>query len=260
MDTVQVNSGPPLKDLQRWFNWAVIDQTKAEPVPSCGEYVVGRTQIYQNAYVTRIAEALQADFKVLNRAMGADVFASLAARYLLEYPSSYFNISDVGKNLGMYLKTTEFETEVPFLSDLAELEWALIESFWAESRDPISALTFSGLTESEVAQKPLILHPSVHVLSLKHAVHSIFSRFDEEDAVFFDPPKEEPTYLLIYRVGPRSRFEPITANDFHVLSLLKDRHSLDELSNQLEGLQLTSSYLKERFSSWIASRLICKSL
>ena len=251
---------PPLKDLQRWFNWAVTDNTGDDPVSGCRDLIEGRTSIYQNAYIIRIVEALQDDFKVLNRAMSAELFSNLVERYLKDYPSTYFNISDVGKHLGCFLRNTEYEKELPFFAELADLEWALIEVFWADDTPPIKSATFSGKSEYEISEVHLLLHPSVRLLQFTHAIAQVYNAFDQCDGDFYKPPEKGHFKLLVYREDHIAKFSEITAPEFKLLSTLQNPVTLVELSTTAEALEFTPAQMTESFSRWVSLGLIYKPL
>ena len=98
----------------------------------------GRWSIYRDGYTARIAEALENDFRAVLRVLGPDAFRSLAQRYVRACPPSSFDIGRAGEQLPRFLESDRLLDRLPFLADLARLEWAQLEAFVAPDSPPLA--------------------------------------------------------------------------------------------------------------------------
>ena len=96
---------------------------------------VERLQIYAGAYYARLLECLRAEFPVMVKAMGEELFDEFAVEYLRQYPSRSYTLDDLGTNFAKFLavtrptSATEDNSWLDFLADLAKLEWNFAEVF-----------------------------------------------------------------------------------------------------------------------------------
>ncbi len=77
--------------------------------------------------------------------MGPKLFAQVALAYLEKHPSRSHTLSDWGQRFADFLQDHSILRDHPYLTDLAKLDWAEVESFYAseesspkESEAPIT--------------------------------------------------------------------------------------------------------------------------
>ena len=100
--------------------------------------VEGRWHIYSSGYLTRLVEALENDYSALARVVGPGPFGSLIQRYVAAHPPRSFDLRYAGDRLATFLEQDPLTGDLPFLPDLARLEWLLAEAFVAKDRSSIS--------------------------------------------------------------------------------------------------------------------------
>jgi hypothetical protein len=135
------------------------------PVLSARESVA----IYANMYAGRLVDALRETFPNLARHVGDEAFAGLAEDYVRRHPSEHHDVGQVGRLLPAFLREYA-DPERPWLADLAELEWARHDAFFAPDADPVGASTLAALGPGDLTVTGLSLHPALRVLVLDHAI------------------------------------------------------------------------------------------
>lgn len=86
-----------------------------------------RLQIYQNNFREPLAQSLLEVFPIVSAFVG-EVFTRTALRHFIKWePPIEPCLSNYGKTLGVFLKSYAPADSVPYLSDLADLEWAIHE-------------------------------------------------------------------------------------------------------------------------------------
>lgn len=96
-----------------------------------------RVAIYADMYFVRLRDALAHDYVALQRALGDDAFATLARRYLAEHPSNRPSLRDLGRHLPAFVLRRPELLREPWQSELAQLEWAMVDAFDALDQPPL---------------------------------------------------------------------------------------------------------------------------
>jgi hypothetical protein len=159
---------------------------------------VERVAIYATMYRGRLVEALRETFPNLVRFLGDEGFAALAVDYLLRHPSEHHDVGQVGRHLAAFLR--EFpDPERPDLADLAELEWARQQAFFAPRAEPVGAEALAGLDAGAFMRARLALSPALQVLALAHAAAPLWRRLEDGEPP--DPPSPGPAPVAVWRSG-----------------------------------------------------------
>jgi hypothetical protein len=119
-----------------------------------------RLAIYRNMYASRLVEALRETFPELARLLGEDRFVALAEAYVAEFPSEHHDVGRVGRRLAEFLRAHP-DPGRPDLADLAELDWARNEVFFAPDPGAVGA---ESLAEAGPVAR-LTLAPSLRVVA-----------------------------------------------------------------------------------------------
>lgn len=274
-----------LAELQRWLRWLITEPkgvTEAlrvpgdrEPKPRLLSEIVdapplrreSRLDIYAEAYFARLVDSLAKDFEAVHSVLDENSFRRLAADYLEAYPSKTRNIGEVGRNFPRFLQTSAFASGVPYLSALAELEWALVEAFYAENVSGFDPASLASLPPEAWSDVKLVLHPSVHLLLLNWPVDAVWRTRHEDDVQTELSPDD--THLLIYRQGFVPKVEKIDSIQWKLLELISGKLplgiALERIQSEFEtgaAAQAGSSeaalapLFKEWFSHWVTTGII----
>jgi hypothetical protein len=161
-----------LADHQRWLASLILeperlaeDATRAVRPVTLNDVEAARARLgaYVNGYPARLGEALAEAYPAVRIVVGDGTFCALVERYRPAVPVGIYSLSDVGVSLPSFLAGDELSARLPFLRDLAALEWAVLRAFHAfecERFDPASVAGW-GLEIWERAR--LTFQPSVAV-------------------------------------------------------------------------------------------------
>ncbi|MBI3545866.1 MAG: putative DNA-binding domain-containing protein [Gammaproteobacteria bacterium] len=138
-----------------------------------------RLAIYHDAYRLRLIEALDSNFPVLHAWMGDAEFENLSLAYIKEYPSTHFSIRYFGHHLAEYLATNATYRDRPFLSEMAQLEWALSQAFDAPDSAVMALDDVANIPPSAWPQMRFSLHASVQLLTLQWNVPPIWKAINQ---------------------------------------------------------------------------------
>ena len=182
----------PLARLQAWFLTAMtapggarrgIELAQQHHGLSQGEVLKSaagrqaRLHIYADGYVQRLLECLQADFPVLRKTMGAELFDFFARAYVWRHPSRSPTLYDLGGGFADFLAASQPAgggEQLRFPVELARLERARSEAGRApglEQRAPPPMLDLAWLTGGETR---LRLAPCTRLLALSFPLQAFW--------------------------------------------------------------------------------------
>jgi hypothetical protein len=145
----------PLRDLQREFAQAL--RYPAAPVPAVRDRGLSpsqRLQVYRNNSHSALSSALRSVYPATERLVGEEFFAAAAHDYLQANPSHSGNIQDYGGAFPEFLHGFAPAASVPYLADVARLEWDRVQAALAPAHTPLDL--------AALARVPAELQPELH--------------------------------------------------------------------------------------------------
>jgi hypothetical protein len=142
-----------------------------------GSDPAARFAVYRNNVVHSLVAVLADTFPVVQQLVGDDFFCAMARLYVVEHPPTSPLMHRFGAGLPAWIADFEPATALPYLSDIASLEWLRLSAFHAADADPIDAGAFSALIAApdRLAEAPLALHPSLAVVRSNHPIVSLWA-------------------------------------------------------------------------------------
>lgn len=188
-----------LRELQRDFAQALIsshDATFASCLSSA--YSPERFHLYRLTVAGILGKALESVYPVCARLVGARCFDGLARRYLRDAPSQSGDLHELGETFADFLAATPLVAALPYLPEVARLEWAYHRVFHAADSP---ALDTQGLSETDPAEYGALcfkLTPACRLLSASFPIHRIWAANQpvEDGALTI---AQEDTWLLLQR-------------------------------------------------------------
>lgn len=86
-----------------------------------------RLQIYQNNFRETLFSSLEAYFPAVKTFVGHGFFRTACRFFIRKYPPQEARLAYYGKKFGNFLKEFEHASSIPYIGDLADLEWAVNE-------------------------------------------------------------------------------------------------------------------------------------
>jgi len=211
--------------------------------------------IYAEGYFIRLCDYFSEDYPRLKLQLG-DNFRRVVADYLEAFPSRYPNLSESGKNLSEFLINHPLTEDQPYLPAIAELEWNIIQSFWAEDIEPFDPTILATLPPEKCAEAGLILSPSVYLFDSDWPVHELGSEAvgkGEKAKEIVGKWKEGLYHQMIFRDEYTVRILPLNLIKFKVLQLLRDGATLGSVCESAHAAIAPEKDLEELsqdFGAW----------
>ena len=186
-----------LRDFQAGFAAALFADAPAVGVGAHPAFAV-----YRNNVRSGLAGALADVYPVVVALVGTDCFAELAVRVIARHPPQGAVLIGWGGGLADFIAADPVFYELPYLPDVARLEFALHQAYHAPGAIPLSLCAFRSLAPAASATLRLGLHPSVVLLASDYPVDAIWQAHHApsvDDSLAAIVPR--PARLLIARPG-----------------------------------------------------------
>jgi uncharacterized protein (UPF0276 family) len=248
------DQGRPLKEVQEWMKtWVApaADRRMADFVTG-GERLIA----YSGGYVARIYEALKEAYEAVRRLLGEKEFVALAEPYAKRYPSQTYNLTLAGSRFAEFLHENPVKG-MPYLEDLARLEWLMVESFHAFDEAPFDQKQLAKIPLEDWEQARLIFQSSVRLFAADWPVLELWTnrKVIEPGMVL----KKEKQYLLIGRRGIQVRCEFLDEKQHRFLESLLCGRTLGEACEDLAAASGEEDIpVAEWFARWVQDGLIAR--
>ncbi len=159
------------------------DEALPEGVTShSAEAPTRRFNVYRNNFYASLIDVLAGRYSVVQRLVGDEFFRAMAKVYVEQEPPRSAMILAYGGGFADFLDRFPPVADVPYLQDIARLEWARHTAYHAADATPLRAEDFAGVPAEQVANLTLSLHPSLSVVESAFPVVSIWetNMFDDD--------------------------------------------------------------------------------
>ncbi|MFC0308683.1 DNA-binding domain-containing protein [Gallibacterium trehalosifermentans] len=137
--------------------------------------VKSRFNVYRNNIFSSLMKALQITFNVTHQLVGDDFFQAMAHCYLQESPPTSPILAYYGDTFPKFIAHFTPAKSLPYLADVATLEYLRVQSFHAEDSKPIANEQLIALLQNnEIANYQLQLAPSLLLFSANYAAVSLW--------------------------------------------------------------------------------------
>jgi hypothetical protein len=184
----------------------------------------GRIAIYRNTVRANYRKALGATYRVVSQLVGEPFFNAAVDAYVQACASTGGDLNVYGGSFGEFLGAYPHARDLPYLPDVARLEWAIDEAGRAADADGTPEALLAGLAAipaERIAALGFALDPSCRLLTSTFPVLRIWQvhqpDFAGDMAVAFEAAAD---HLLVRREGGRVVALRLTAGDFALLRTL----------------------------------------
>ena len=253
-----------LREIQVAFQEYLLTQHKtihAEIIATNQVSVQTRLDIYREAYYLRLLEVLQSDYEILHTLLGDEEFDQLGRAYINAHPSLFRSVSWFGKHLPAFIK----KNQQPFLSELAQFEWLLTESFDAENAPTVTIEQMATIPAEKWPELYFELDPSVRTCDVNWNVLQIWNAANTHDHTVSPQKIDKKTTILIWRKDLDIQFYSLSEEQTDMLNAITAGHNFGAICESLckwtdentVGM-LAAQLLKQFILDGILSRIIFK--
>lgn len=225
--------------------------------PQAGVPGKERVSVYAHGYYARIVEALAEVYAAVKHVLGEKMFSGLVHAYAERYPSADYNLTQTGKHFPEFLKDPGVAKEMPFLSELAGLEWRVSLAFHAYDGKLLETAALSQITPEDWEKTRLLFQPSVSVLSSAWPVFDIWkARTEPVENIKIDMVGR-PQNVLVFRRGLEVHCTLVDSAQCQMLERLLAGETLGQVCEALsETFEAEVLEVSNWFAAWAGLGLI----
>ena len=218
-----------LRDLQTEFAAALFDERPemAARVRAGRFPAAQHLQVYRNNVVESLTGALRAVYPVVEKLVGDGFFRYAVHEYLRAHRPRSGNLHDFGDAFASFLAGFAPAAELPYLPDVARLEWAWHQAFHAAEAPAFDLARLGAVPAAQQAALRFVLHPSARLLASDFPIVRIFEinqeGYDGDASVDLG---EGGVRALVIRRGLTVYVEPLAAGEAALLAALAKQQTL----------------------------------
>jgi hypothetical protein len=166
-----------LRELQAGFRAALLDGDDARVAREIADDGLGaaaRVAVYRHHVFTSLTAALEATYPVVCRLVDPRFFGWAADRYVRAHPPAGPCLFEYGGDFPAFLAAFPACAHLPWLADVARLEWAMNAALHAPDAPPLGPDAWRALEPRALARLTLRLDPSITLLESPWPVDAIW--------------------------------------------------------------------------------------
>lgn len=190
--------------------------------------------IYRNNVFSNYRKALLDDYPAIAALVGDRFFGGACDAYARAHRCESGDLNDFGAKFASFLEQWPPAHALPYLGDVARLEWAVHIAFNAPDVPGIDLAELAHVAPGRVPHLRFELHPSARLM---HSVYPVFkiwrtSTGESDERVELDAGED---HLLIIRRDGSVEVEPLAVAQFAALSALSEGRELTEAHQRACG-------------------------
>jgi hypothetical protein len=211
-------------------------------------------EVYRRNMFANLCNALEATFPVVRRLVGDDFFREAARQFVREHPSRSGDLNEYGADFAGFLADYPHAQSLPYLADVARLEWACQESEQAADGAPLDLASLASVAPGAYGSIRFALHPAVRLLRSSHPVEAIWSA--NQAARDGTPERHEgPDAVVVSRDEGTVRVNAVDGNEWMFLRALETGATLEEASAALDE-EFAATFLAEGLARLVREGVI----
>jgi len=221
-----------LDQVQHAFSEALVDGRTpaqlADVVAEGAERVVARLALYRRTMMGAWRQALATAYPVVHALIGLECFTDLARHYAMLHPSTNGDLHRFGARLAEVIAAYPATMALPYLSDVAALEWAVHRARHAADTPPVSRERIAGLSPAELLSSRFVMHPACWWMASAHPICSIWAAHQPDSAIELSSIVRKPEFAVVTRRRWHVAAVPVTRGDIVAFDTLKADADMDE--------------------------------
>ena len=169
---------PSLSELQRGFAAATLFGERAAlsalGIVAGGLDAAARLAIYRNNVLGNYRKALSATYPVVCALVGAAFFGAAVEAFVRAHPSTRGDVNRYGGELARFLAAYPPARSLPYLADVARLEWSVDQAGIAADAPHLDLAALAAVPLDELSRLRFRLHPSARLLVSAYPVLRIW--------------------------------------------------------------------------------------
>ncbi|HYR65243.1 MAG TPA: DNA-binding domain-containing protein [Reyranella sp.] len=219
-----------LRDLQAAFAAHLAGAARADLLAVVtGDTIpaAARLAVYRHHVFDSLGTALAATFPTVQALVGADFFRRLARDFIALSPPAQPVLAEYGAGLPAFIAGYEPASGLPYLADIARLDWALNLAFHAPAGHRLAAADLSAIAIERLPSMSLALAAGAALLRSRYPLDRIWQASQPGAAGGTVDLNSGGADLLILRRPDDATFVSLAAGETAFIARLAEAKSLE---------------------------------
>jgi hypothetical protein len=219
-----------LRDLQAAFAAHITGDDSADLVAAVASDTIpaaARLSVYRHHVFESLGTALAATFPTVQALVGTDFFRGLARAFVGHALPSQPVLTEYGADFPAFVADYAPARDLPYLADVARLDWALNLAFHAPLGDRLQAEDLSALPAERLPSMSLALAAGVALVSSRYPLDRIWETSQPGAAGETVDLNSGASNLLIFRRPDDAAFVSLSAGEAAFMAALTAGMSLE---------------------------------
>jgi Putative DNA-binding domain len=159
---------PTLREVQAAFARGILDRSlegfAADGIVAAGIAPERRLAVYRNNVLLSLRRVLEGTFPASRRLLGPARFVRIAQDFIRSAPPERPQLMTYGAGFPAFLERSAEAAPVPYVADVARLEWAREEAYYAADAPVLSAEHLAAIPIARYAALRFELHPTLRLI------------------------------------------------------------------------------------------------
>ena len=194
----------PIAAYQRSFAEALWRPDAPVPAGIAGasaRQIVKRFGVYRNNVHASLLAAVAARFPVIERLVGTEFFRAMALAFIERHPPASPVLLEYGGSLPDFVRRFPPARDLPYLADVARLEWARNAAYHAADGGTLAISALGEVHPAALAEVKLELHPAATLVASSYPIVSIWRTNTHDEVVERIGPERAAECALVTRPG-----------------------------------------------------------
>ncbi|MCS5709526.1 DNA-binding domain-containing protein [Candidatus Berkiella cookevillensis] len=194
-----------------------------------------RIAIYRDSFKGNLIACLKAAYPVCLRLVGEEYFSALALRYIAIYEHRQPSLVCYGDQFADFLAHFEpVQRVLPYLSDVARLEWAYHLALDSPEYDTLNCRALSQVSDAEHMRLIFMLPPASTLLYSDFPIYMIWKMNQPESTLQSEISlASEPQLLFVFRYDWHVYIEHLSTNEFEMLTQIQQGRCFADICEYL---------------------------
>lgn len=201
-----------------------------------------RLRVYRHHVFESLGSALAATFPTVQALVGAEFFRGLARAFVGQSPPDQPVLAEYGAGFPAFIASHDAAHSLPYLADVARLDWALNLAFHAPADGRLSAADLVAVPADRLPSLRLALTPGTALISSPYPLDRIWAA-SQPDAPAGTVDLDAGAHLLVLRRPDDAAFVALSAGEAAFVGGLATGLSLEEAASRAcSGLDLSAAF------------------
>ena len=217
-----------------------------------------RLGFYRGNVQANAHKALRNAFPVCERLVGEAFFQGMSQRFAAAVPSCSGDLNAYGAHFPHFVQSFAPAASLPYLPDVAALEWRVHRAHYAANRPPADLRALAAVSVQRYAELQVVLHPATALLTTRSAAVRIWHAHQpgHDDALDVDPDAG-PDRALVYRPHFRVEVDARDPAPYAFLEACAAGGALDHATRSAQALDRAYA-LETVLAGWVRDRVIAE--